>query len=315
MNESQEQKHIKNLVYTIRGQQVMLDSDLAKLYNYEVGQFNRQVKRNIERFPDDFMMQLTEEEYKVILKCQIGIPSGYGGRRFLPYAFTEQGIYMLTSVLKSEVAIQQSIFVIRAFKEMRHYIVENQPLFNNNDLLKLSKKVNKNKKDIFSMKSTIDKIMDNFIDPTNIKEITILNGHKFDAMEAYHMIYQQAKKSIYIIDDYINIKTLSLLKCKKQNVNVIIFSDNKGINQHCLEKNDVIAFNSQYPQLTIKANGIVHDRYIVIDYDSDNEIIYHCGASSKDAGKKVCTINKLHESYVLHTIIETLLKHKKLTLN
>lgn len=306
-------KDIKDLVYVIRGQQVMLDSDLAELYGYEVGQFNRQVKRNINRFPDDFMIRLTKEEYSEILKCQIGISSGYGGRRYDPYAFTEQGIYMLTSVLNNEIAIQQSVFIIRAFKKMRHYLAENSQLLNKQDMLQISNCLVRHEEDITKIKQTmasksdIDKIMDNFIDENNVKEITILNGQKFEAIEAYTKIYKQALHSIYVIDDYINIVTLSQLKHKNKNVKVILFSENKGSGSNKLRKCEIDTFNAEYPTLTLKKNGLAHDRYIIIDYKTSNEKIYHCGASSKDAGKKVCGINELDDRAILYGVVDKLL--------
>lgn len=187
-------KNIKDLVYVVRGQQVMLDSDLAKFYGYEVKTFNQQVKRNIERFPDDFMFQLTLDEANNLPRSQIVTLIGKGKNiKYAPYAFTEQGIYMLTAVLKSNVAIQQSILIIRAFKEMRHYIAENSQLLNNQDMLQISNRLAKHEEDITEIKQTmatkndINEIMDNFIYDDNIKEITILNGQKFEAKYAVSM--------------------------------------------------------------------------------------------------------------------------------
>lgn len=290
-------KEIKDFVYVIRGQQVMLDSDLAELYGYEVKAFNQQVKRNAERFPDDFMFQLTRTELDIVKSQFVTSPNNLfkgqeGGRRKLPYVFTEQGIYMLTSVLKSEIAIQQSVFIIREFRKMRHYITENSQLLNNQDMLQISNRLAKHEEDITEIKESmatkddISKIMDNFIDESKIKDITILNGQKFEAIEAYTKIYKQALYCIYIIDDYININTLSPLKCKKENVDVILFSDNKGTGSHKLRQHEIDAFHIEYPSITLKTNGLAHDRYIVIDYKTDNEKKYHCGMSSKDAGKK-----------------------------
>ncbi|MDD3049084.1 MAG: ORF6N domain-containing protein [Bacilli bacterium] len=269
-------KDIKDLVYVIRGQQVMLDSDLAALYGYEVKAFNQQVKRNSKRFPEDFMFQLTRIELESVKSQFVTSPNnlfeGQGdGRRKLPYVFSEQGIYMLTSVLKSEIAIQQSIFIIRKFREMRHYIAENAQLLNNQDMLQISNRLARHEEDIVEIKTTmatksdIDKIMENFIDENNIKEITILNGQKFEAIEAYTNIYKQAQHSIYIIDDYINIETLSFFKCKKENVDVVLFSDNKGTGTHKLRQHEIDVFNTEYPNLVLKRNSIAHDRYIVID--------------------------------------------------
>lgn len=167
--------NIKDMIFTIRGQQVMLDSDLAKLYGYEVKRLNEQVKRNIERFPYDFMFQLTREELEIVKSQFATSPDNLfkgqeGGSRKLPYTFTEQGFYMVATILKNDIAIQQSIYIIRSFKEMRHYIIENQQLFNNADILSFANKLVKHEEDIQYIKNTmatkadIDKIMENFID-------------------------------------------------------------------------------------------------------------------------------------------------------
>lgn len=309
-------KEFKELVHVIRGQQVMLDSDLADLYGYEVGQFNRQVKRNIERFPEDFMFQLHKNEHKKILLCQYGISSSYGGRRILPYVFTEQGVYMLSSVLKGELAIRQSIYIIREFKKMKHYLAENQQLLDNADFLKLTTTVMQNKEDIQSMKNTmatktdIDKIMDNFIDNTAVKEITILEGQKFEANEDYISIYKQAKHTIYAIDNYVDIDTLSLLKYKQRNVNVTIFTANKSVPK--LHKLEVDNFNREYSSLYVKRIREFHDRYIVLDYGTSDEIMYHCGHSSKDTGNKVSTIHKMLDTEVMHPVIDSILENSDL---
>ncbi|MEG0368135.1 MAG: ORF6N domain-containing protein [Coprobacillus sp.] len=306
-------KDIKDLVFVIRGQQVMLDSDLAELYGTEVKNLNRQVKRNIERFPDDFMFQLTKNEIRE-LQCQNGTANINKMSRNNPYVFTEQGVNMIATIIKNDIAARQSVLIMRMFKEMRHYIADNSQLLNNQDMLQISNRLAKHEEDIANLKDTmatksdIEKIMDNFIDESNIKEITILNGQKFEAIEAYTKIYKQAQHNIYIIDDYININTLSPLKCKKENVHVILFSDNKGTGAHKLSPHEIDVFHTEYPSLSLKSNGITHDRYIIIDYKTNNEKIYHCGASSKDAGKKVCGINQLSDCEVLHGIIDKLLE-------
>ena len=217
---------IRNYVYTIRGQQVMLDNDLADIYGYELKVMNQQVKRNIERFPDDFMFQLKKSEIPDgFLKSQIVTLNNNGDKRGMhikkmPYAFTEQGVYMLATVLKGELAIQQSVFIMRAFKEMWHYIMKNQQFVTQTEMnlissrvsnlsIKLStvadsqKKVNKR---IEEIKNDIDILSDNFITEKDIKNYVIYKGQKFEADLAYINIYRQAKKSIYVIDDYVNSK-------------------------------------------------------------------------------------------------------------
>lgn len=306
---------ISHMIYEIRGQQVMLDFDLAALYGYEVKKLNQQVKRNIERFPQDFMFQLTENEVNLVRSQIVTSPKDNifkgqdGGRRYLPLAFTEQGVNQLSSVLRGPIAVKQSIHIMRVFVKIRHYIAQNKPLLNYKDLLMLSLE---NKSDIEKMKSTmatkddIKFIMERFIVNDKIKEFVFLNGQQFEADELFINLYKQARFSIYIIDNYISIKTLSHLKHKKAGISVVIFTDNLG-GKDKLRKVEFVDFNLQYPSLILKPNGLSHDRYIIFDYDTDNEVIYHCGSSIKDAGKKVCTINKLDDKNIFHSIIDTLL--------
>ena len=167
--------NIKDMIYTIRGQQVMLDSDLARLYGYETKTLNQQVKRNIERFPSDFMFQLNETEFNNLwshfVTANLSLKS-----RSLPYVFTEQGIYMLSTVLKGELAVKQSIMIMRTFKEMRHYVFENKQLLTTSEYQVLSKRIDDNTMQIENINNKIDTIMDNFIDETKIKEFVFVDG-------------------------------------------------------------------------------------------------------------------------------------------
>lgn len=319
---------IKDLIYEIRGQQVMLDSDLAMLYGYEVKQLNRQVKRNVERFPEDFMFQISKEEIDH-LRCHFGTSSDHGGRRYFPYVFTEQGIYMLATVLKGEVAIKQSLMIMRAFKEMRHYLIENQGrIISKHDINHLLKTSLKHEQDISKIKELIDTkvstddfnylnqkietIADNFITNDGIKEYVFLNGEQFEADEAYIEIYQQAKESIIVIDDYISTKTLSHLKNKQLGVAVTIYTDNKGYGVGKLREVEFNDFNHEYPSLRlIRNNNLVHDRFIILDYNTDNEKAYHCGASSKDAGNKICSIMQYRDSSIVHPAIIKLIDNEE----
>lgn len=193
--------NICNRVYVIRGQQVMLDYDLAEIYGYEVKRLNEQVKRNIARFPKDFMFQLTKDEDK-ILKSQIAT-SSWGGKRKLPYAFTEQGIYMLATVLRGELAEQQSIFIMRTFREMRHYIRQNQQFVTQSEMhlvsarvseisVQMSNMADKQKKaeqDIQGIQKNIDTLSENFVSDKDFKNFVIYKGQKFEADAAYIDIY------------------------------------------------------------------------------------------------------------------------------
>lgn len=312
MNNVTKLNDIKNKIYVIRGQQVMLDVDLAEIYGYEVKNLNRQVKNNKERFPNDFMFQLSNDELSD-LRCKNFTANISSMSRTMPYAFTEQGIYMLATVLKGELAQQQSIFIMRTFKEMRHYIAQNQQLVTRPEMkaleLKVNKLSNKQNKDYKEIRKSIDNLSKNFIDKKELKEIVILDNQKFEADVAYTQIYKQAKKTIYVIDDYVNIDTLRLLSHKSDDVDVILFSDNKKGNggSHLTQK-EIRDFNNEYPTLTIKPNNNeFHDRFIILDYNSKSEIVYHCGASSKDAGNKVCAISRLNDTLIIHPKVDEML--------
>ena len=319
--------NICNRVYVIRGQQVMIDYDLAEIYGYEVKNLNQQVKRNIARFPEDFMFQLTREEVESV-KSQIVISRENnffegqgGGRRTLPYAFTEQGIYMLATVLRGELAEQQSIFIMRAFREMRHYIRQNQQFVTQSEMRLVTAKVSeisvqvagvvdwKNKaEDRFdNIQRSIDTLYENFVTDKDFKNFVIYKGQKFEADAAYIDIYQQAKKSIYVVDDYVNTKTLQLLSQKKAGVEVVLFTENGHGKRGFLTTAVVNDFIQEYPPLRIKPNADCHDRLIVLDYGLATEQAYHCGASSKDAGKKLCAINVILETSMIHPVIDKLL--------
>ena len=330
-------KTIQEKIYFIRGQKVMLDSDLAEIYGYETKMFNRQVKRNIEKFEgDDFMFQLTDEEVYELSRCHFGTLNNGQGRgsniKYKPYAFTEQGIYMLMTVLRGELAIRQSRALIRMFKQMKDYIVENRDFLSSKEMVQLLLQTNKNTNDIMqhskeiaklddkistlATKEDLKKVMDNFIDPDTYKHFLLMNGDKIEADVAYTKIYKSAKESIYVIDNYIGLKTLELLRAAKDNVEVIIFSDNVR-NKDMLTKNILNDFRRDYPNINLKmkiAGKRYHDRYIAIDYGTENEAFYLCGASSKDAGNKISSITKIEESSKdrYHTMFAGMLNNKNL---
>ena len=295
---------IESMIYVIRGVKVMLDFELAKIYGYETRRFNEQIKNNIERFDNDFRFQLTSIEWNNVLLSKKSTANFSSKIRFLPHAFTEQGIYMLMTVLKGELAVKQSKTIIRLFKQMKDYIIENNNLVSTNDLFKLINKVDSNTRKIKTIDNRLKKVESNIIDDSKIKHFLILDGERIEAIIAYQTIYSLAKKSIYIIDDYIDIKTLQLLKVCKENIEIIIFSDNKA-------KNNI---TSNYINDFIKDTGInivfkntnnrFHDRYIIIDYDTNSELLYHCGASSKDSGKKINTIMMNNDKTLYRKLIE-----------
>ena len=317
---------IKSKIYYIRNQKIMLDFELAEIYGYSTKRFNEQVKRNNEKFDDDFMFQLTDEEIAELSRSQNATLNKGTGRgsniKYNPYAFTEQGIYMLMTVLRGELAVKQSKALIRMFKQMKDFIIENQDFIGSKELVQIAIQTNQNTNDIAEIKSQmatkedLKKVMDNFIDPDTYKHFLLMNGDKIEADVAYTKIYKSAKKSIYVIDNYIGLKTLELLRAAKDSVEVIIFSDNVR-NKDMLTKNILNDFIRDYPNINLKmkiAGKKYHDRYISIDYGTENEAFYLCGASSKDAGNKISSITKIEESSkdMYHTMFVGMLNNKNL---
>ena len=247
-----------------------------------------------------------------ILMSQI-VTSSWGGTRKLPYAFTEQGVYMLATVLRGDLAEQQSIFIMRAFRELKHYVQANLQFVTRNEMqllsnsvLTIAEKQKQSDAEIKKICENIDKINENFVQPADFKNFVIYKGQKFEADVAYTEIYSLAKRSIYVIDDYVDIKTLNLLKHKRFGVSVIIFTQNGHGRKGFLTASEVDDFNSQYPTLSIKPNPDCHDRFIIIDYKTVDEKVFHCGASSKDAGKKVCAINRFEDATMVYAVVDKL---------
>lgn len=309
---------IKSKIYTIRGQKVMLDADLAEIYGYTTKAFNQQVKNNIEKFEADFRFQLSDEETNNVSRSKnltLNTTIGRGQNiKYNPYAFTEQGIYMLMTVLKGELAIKQSKSLIRIFKRMKDFLTDNQYLIGNEELLRLSLQTAQNTTDIALLKenmiarSDLSKIMKNFNDPSIRKEYLIYNGKTVEVTLAYQQIYSLAKKTVYIVDNYIGLKTLLPLKEVKAGVSCIVFSDNVQKGLHKAEYDDFVI---EYPIISLsfhKTCNQIHDRYIIIDYKTKSERIFHCGTSSKDAGKRVTTITQITDNLIYHPLIVTLLK-------
>ena len=310
-----DEKVIESKIYVIRGVKVMLDFDLAKIYGYDTKSFNRQVKNNIGKFEDDFMFQLTSEEFES-LRCNFCTSNvgaiGRGGRRYLPYAFTEQGIYMLMTVLKGELAVKQSKALIRIFKKMKDYIAMKNDYLSYDKIIDMALQTEKNTSDIKLIKTEL-KSINKLIGNGYQKEILLLNGKQVESDLAYKQIYGLAKATIYIIDDYIDLKTLVLLKDINKKIEVTIFSDNVTKKLHRLEYDDFV--NEYNIKLSFKhTNNKIHDRYVIIDYGKRNEKIFHCGSSSKDSGNKVTTINEISDTSVYKEFVKDLLTNQDLTL-
>ncbi len=268
---------IKDKIHAIRGKQVMLDSDLAELYGVEVRVLNQAVKRNKERFPEEFMFQLTKEEYK-LLRSQIVI-SSWGGRRYLPYAFTEQGVAMLSAVLKSKTAVEVSIRIMKAFVAMRRFITGKAEIFAR--LERVEYRIAEH-----------DKEFEKVFNALGSKEIRpsqgiFFDGQIFDAYKFVCDLIRSAKKSVVLMDNYIDESVFTLLTKRNSNVRAIIYVG-KITKQIML---DLKKYNAQYPPVEVKELKNIHDRFLIID----NKDVYHIGASLKDLGKKMFAFSKMNK--------------------
>lgn len=266
------QKEIEHLIYTIRGKQVMLDSDLAKIYQVETKVFNQAVKRNIERFPDSFRFQLTQDEFDAInLRSQIVTSSlNYGGRRYLPYVFAESGVAMLSAILRSDIAVKVSIEIMKAFVEMRKILISNASLFNRLDNIELKQlQADQKFEEIFKALES---------GKLQSEKGIFYNGQVFDAYRFVSDIIRGAEHSIILLDNYVDDTVLTLLGKRKNKVTAKIYT--KTISNQL--KLDVQRYNSQYPPIEIKAFSDTHDRFLIIDKTE----LFHIGASLKDLGKK-----------------------------
>ena len=264
---------IKPMIHVIRGQQVMIDRDLALLYGTETRVLNQAVKRNIERFPDDFMFQLSKEDVE-ILKSQ-NVTSSWGGDRKLPYAFTEQGIAMLSSILKSQTAVDVNIRIMRAFVSMRRFIATNAQLFQRLETIEYHQLEMKQHQEVTDKR--IDEVFKRL--DANIPPIQgiFYDGQVFDAYRFVSDLMRKAKRSIVLIDNYVDDTVLTLLDKRENGVAAIIYTQRIN-NQFLL---DVDRHNAQYPPIEIKQFNKAHDRFLLVDDE-----VYHIGASIKDLGKK-----------------------------
>ena len=285
---------IKNLIYSIRGKQVMLDSDVAMLYHYQTKNVNKAVKRNIERFPEDFCFQLTKSEMDTMWfqngTTSKGENNKYRSEKYLPYAFTEQGIAMLSGVLKNDIAIDVSINIMQAFIEMRKFINTNKNLFE-----KVINIENKMDKKFVEQDKKFDIIFDQLQLEENIKQRIFFDGQIYDAYSIIVDIIKKANNKILIIDNYIDESVLKMLSKKKTNVEAVILTSDKSN----IENLDVKKFNKEYPILKVAKTNKFHDRFIIID----NKEMYHLGASIKDLGKKCFAINRIEDIEIIEKII------------
>ncbi|SFW66940.1 ORF6N domain-containing protein [Chitinophaga sancti] len=261
---------IKNLIHTLRGKQVMLDSDLASLYQVETKNLNKAVKRNMERFPVSFCFQLTDEE-ATNLRFQIGTSSlTYGGRRYLPYVFTEQGVAMVSAILRSDIAVKVSVEIMEAFVEMRRMLISNASLFHRLDNIEL-KQIEADQKfeELFKALES---------DKLHSEKGIFYNGQVFDAYAFVSDIIRSSKSSIILLDNYVDDTVLTLMGKRSSVVTATIYT--KSISNQL--RLDLQRYNSQYPPIEIEVFADAHDRFLIID----GAELYHIGASLKDLGKK-----------------------------
>ncbi len=300
-------EEIKNLIYTIRGKQVMIDSDVARLYHYKTKVLNLTVRRNIERFPEEFCSQLTENEFQT-LRFQIGTSKQNesqnlrfqietskqsseinnnlrGGRRYLPYVFTEQGIAMLAGVLKNDIAVKVSLNIINSFIEMRKFIASNGQVFER--LTNMEYKLLEHDK-------KFDIVFDQLQQEENIKQKIFFEGQIYDAYSLIIDIIKKANRKITIIDNYIDDSILKMLAKKNKNVEVTILTSIKSNIQNI----DIQKFNKEYPTLKVAKTDKFHDRFVLLD----NTEMYHLGASIKDLGKKCFAISKVENEEMINLI-------------
>ena len=330
------EEYLKERLYVVRGKRVLLDADLAEIYGYDTKNFNRQVKNNIEKFDADFMFELTDEELSD-LRCKNCTANLSLKSRYNPHVFTEQGLYMLMTVLKGPLAVKQSKALIRTFKKMKDYILDNRDLIGQREMLQLSMEtannkiaINKINSDMISLekqisdvaeglnnvvtKSELADMMNSFITEDDDKWL-MFNAKFSSADEVFESIYGQAKFSIYVVDNYIGLRTLVHLKNSPAGVKIILFSDNVGTKKlHYIEYTD---FCKEYPAVQIsmqKTGGVFHDRFIVLDYGTDNERIFLCGASSKDAGARITSIVEDYGTAKYKPVIASLLQNPPLAL-
>ena len=274
--------NIESLIKVVRGQQIMLDKDLAMLYGVETKRLNEQVKRNIKRFPEDFMFQLTKEE---CLRSQFATLNEKQGQhlKYMPYAFTEQGVAMLSSVLRSQTAIEVNIRIMRAFVSMRHFMVNNASVFSRLETMEYHQL--EMQQHLQESDKRIDEVFRR-LDEGNAKpkQGVFYNGQIYDAYTFVADLIKSAKKRIILIDNYVDETVLTLLDKRENGVSAVIYT--QQISRHF--QLDIDRHNAQYASIDVETFRLSHDRFLCIDDD-----VYHIGASIKDLGKKWFGFSKM----------------------
>ena len=266
--DSLETDRVESHIITIRGVQVILDRDLARMYQVEVSQMNRQVKRNKKRFPSDFMFQLTKQENES-LKCQFGISNARGGDRALPYAFTEQGVASLSGLLRSDTAIEANIRIMRAFVAMRRFLAANAEVFQRLDRIEYRQLETDQK-----MEQVFARLEDR---KAENRQCIFYDGQVYDAYDFICNLIQSASRRIVLIDNYVDHTALTMLDKRGPGVEASIYTQKVGEPFQL----DLAKHDAQYPPIPVRIFQRAHDRFLIID-----ERVYHVGASLKDLGKK-----------------------------
>lgn len=275
---------IEPLIYQVRGYQVMLDSDLARLYGVDTRRLNEQVKRNLERFPEDFMFQLSKEEVQNLMS-QFAT-SSWGGTRKQPYAFTENGVAMLSSVLRSKTAIEVNIRIMRAFSAMRGFMMSNARVFQRLETLEHHHLL------LQQHQSDTDKKIEevlNRLDSGDSRPVEgfFFEGQIFDAYALISDLIRMARTRIVLIDNYVDDRVLKVLTKRAEGVSATIYTDPR----HSQISNYLRRHNAQYPRIDVKHCSNVHDRFLIID-----DAVYLIGGSIKDLGKKIVAFSRLHQN-------------------
>ena len=279
---------IENLIHIIRGQQVMIDSDLARLYGVETKYLKRAVKANIKRFPSDFMFELAPSEFNSLRcrNCTSNDKAQRGGTRYMPFVFTEQGVAMLSSVLKSDAAIEVNIRIMRAFTAMRSFLMNNAHIFQRLETVEHHQLL------LQKHQSETDRKIEEVLTRLDYKEAEPIEGFFYEGQifDAYTLISDLVRKAdtrIILIDNYVDDRVLKTLDKRKEGVSATVFTNprNSQINL------DIRRHNAQYPEITLRHCTNVHDRFLIID-----DTVYFIGGSIKDLGKKIVAFSQMHQS-------------------
>ena len=276
---------IQNMIYTFRGKQVMIDRDLASLYQVQTKRLNEQVKRNSGRFPAEFCFKLSDKEKdELVANCDRFKTLKHSSSN--PYAFTEQGIAMLSAVLKSDIAVEVSIKIMNSFVKMRKFLLSNKEMFARLDRVELKQ---------LETDQKLEKVFNYIATNTEVKQNIFFDGQIYDAFSFIVGLVQKAKKEIILIDNYVDVHTLNILCKKDKGVDIIVATAGKG----SLSTKDITKFNAQYPKLLVITTTDFHDRFLIIDKTE----VYHIGASIKDAGKKSFGITKIEDKDLIKNLI------------